>query len=218
VSIRIHRPAGASGTLPVLIFTHGAGWVFGDAHTHDRLVRELTVRANAATVFVNYGLSPEHRYPVAIEEIYATLEWVVDEGAEHHLDPARIAGFQRRSTSLRGDPVLRRLGRRYGDRPPSADPSRTRVAALLAGNTLSGAMPSAVGDRRQLIAREVLAMLGESCARKAVLLAVEDLRWADASTLLALFVTGVQRGQGDELFSDNPLGRRCALAMRLGKA
>jgi acetyl esterase len=42
-------------------------------------------------VFVNYGLSPEHRYPTAIEEIYATLEWVAKEGAGHQLDPSRIA-------------------------------------------------------------------------------------------------------------------------------
>jgi acetyl esterase len=91
VSVKIYRPAGASGTLPVVIFTHGAGWVFGDAHTHDRLVRELTVRSGAATVFVNYGLSPEHRYPIAIEEIYATLEWVAKESSGHLLDSSRIA-------------------------------------------------------------------------------------------------------------------------------
>lgn len=91
VSVNIYRPAGASGTLPVVIFTHGAGWVFGDAHTHDRLVRELTVRSGAATVFVNYGLSPEHRYPNAIEEIYATLEWVAKEGDGQGLDSSRIA-------------------------------------------------------------------------------------------------------------------------------
>jgi acetyl esterase len=90
VSVKIYRPAGASGTLPVVIFTHGAGWVFGDAHTPDRLVRELTVRSGA-TVFVNYGLSPEHRYPIAIEEIYATLEWVAKEGSGHLLDSWRIA-------------------------------------------------------------------------------------------------------------------------------
>ncbi len=90
-SIRIVRPAGLSGTLPVLLFIHGAGWVFGDAGTHDRLVRELATRAGAAAVFVNYNLSPEVRYPVAIEQAYTALEWIAEHGREHELDPARIA-------------------------------------------------------------------------------------------------------------------------------
>jgi acetyl esterase len=91
VRIRILRPAGVTCPLPVLIYTHGAGWVFGDANTHDRLVRELTVRANAATVFVEYDRSPEARYPIAVEQVYATLEWVAAHGAEHDLDATRIA-------------------------------------------------------------------------------------------------------------------------------
>lgn len=91
VTVRVLRPAGVTGSLPVLIYTHGAGWVFGDANTHDRLVRELTVRANAATVFVEYDRSPEARYPVAVEQVYATLEWVAAHGAEHDLDATRIA-------------------------------------------------------------------------------------------------------------------------------
>ncbi|GAA1276165.1 MULTISPECIES: alpha/beta hydrolase [Streptomyces] len=91
VSIRVVRPACAQGLLPVVLYIHGAGWVFGNAHTHDRLVRELTVRAQAATVFVNYSLSPEAKYPTAVEEIYATLLWISREGAAHGLDPARIA-------------------------------------------------------------------------------------------------------------------------------
>ncbi len=61
VRARIVRPAGATGTLPVIIYIHGAGWVFGNAHTHDRLVRELAVGANAAVVFPEYDLSPEAR-------------------------------------------------------------------------------------------------------------------------------------------------------------
>ena len=91
VSVRIYRPLGSVAAMPVLLFTHGAGWVFGDIHTHDRLVRELATRAQAAAVFVNYSLSPEARYPTAIEEIYAVLEWIGEHGAEHDLDSARIA-------------------------------------------------------------------------------------------------------------------------------
>src|SRR3954451_1815893 len=48
VSGRILRPRGADGPLPVILYIHGAGWVFGNAHTHDRLIRELAVGANAA--------------------------------------------------------------------------------------------------------------------------------------------------------------------------
>ncbi|MEU3696148.1 alpha/beta hydrolase, partial [Streptomyces griseoviridis] len=48
VRARIVRPAGAEGTLPVVLYIHGAGWVFGNAHTHDRLVRELATGAGAA--------------------------------------------------------------------------------------------------------------------------------------------------------------------------
>ncbi|MFK0118097.1 alpha/beta hydrolase [Streptomyces sp. NPDC090994] len=91
VRARIVRPAGAGGTLPVILYIHGAGWVFGNAHTHDRLVRELAVGAGAAVVFPEYDLSPEARYPVAIEQNYAVARWIVTEGAAHDLDAARLA-------------------------------------------------------------------------------------------------------------------------------
>jgi acetyl esterase/lipase len=91
VSIRILRPRDATEALPVILYTHGAGWVFGNAHTHDRLIRELAVGSGAAVVFPNYSLSPEARYPTAIEEIYAVLEWVARQGSENGLDGARIA-------------------------------------------------------------------------------------------------------------------------------
>ncbi|MEV0123105.1 alpha/beta hydrolase [Streptomyces sp. NPDC050703] len=91
VRVRVVRPAGAGGTLPVVLYIHGAGWVFGNAHTHDRLVRELAVGANAAVVFPEYDLSPEARYPVAIEQNYAVARWIVEEGASKGLDGTRLA-------------------------------------------------------------------------------------------------------------------------------
>lgn len=91
VSVRIVRPAGVTATLPVILYIHGAGWVFGNAHTHDRLVRELAVGAGAAVVFPEYDLSPEARYPVAIEQNYAVARWVITDGAANGLDPARMA-------------------------------------------------------------------------------------------------------------------------------
>ncbi|MFJ3307306.1 alpha/beta hydrolase [Streptomyces sp. NPDC086549] len=91
VQARVVRPADAEGPLPVIIYIHGAGWVFGNAHTHDRLVRELAVGARAAVVFPEYDLSPEARYPIAIEQNYAVARWIVTDGASKGLDATRIA-------------------------------------------------------------------------------------------------------------------------------
>ncbi|MDD9150158.1 alpha/beta hydrolase [Sporolactobacillus sp. CQH2019] len=90
VSIRIVRPQYADETLPVILYTHGAGWVFGSAHTHDRLIRELAVGSHSAVVFTNYSLSPEARYPIALEEIYTALDWIVANGHDYRLNAQRI--------------------------------------------------------------------------------------------------------------------------------
>jgi acetyl esterase/lipase len=91
VPVRIVKPVGSQGTLPVVVYVHGGGWVMGDAGTHDRLVRELAVGTNAAVVFVEYDRSPEAKYPVAIEQAYATARWITVKGAEEGLDASRLA-------------------------------------------------------------------------------------------------------------------------------
>ncbi|WP_433158184.1 alpha/beta hydrolase [Kribbella sp. CA-247076] len=91
VQVRIVKPAGATGTLPTILYMHGGGWVLGNAGTHDRLVRELAVGADAAVVFVEYDRSPEARYPVAIEQGYATAQWITKEGSSEGLDASRLA-------------------------------------------------------------------------------------------------------------------------------
>jgi acetyl esterase len=90
VSIHILRPKNASDKLPVIVYLHGAGWVFGNQHTHDRLIRELAVEAQAAVVFPNYSLSPKAKYPTALEESYAVVKWVAEHGTTRGLDPLRI--------------------------------------------------------------------------------------------------------------------------------
>jgi acetyl esterase len=77
--------------MPVIVYMHGGGWILGNAGTHDRLVRELAVGAHAALAFVEYPNSPEAQYPVAIEQGYATAQWITREGADHGFDPNRMA-------------------------------------------------------------------------------------------------------------------------------
>lgn len=91
VSVRIYRPAGAKGLLPVVMYFHGGGWVLGSKQTHDRLVRDLVNGANAAFVFVNYTPSPEAQFPVPVEQVYAATNYVSEHGEDLGLDAGRLA-------------------------------------------------------------------------------------------------------------------------------
>ena len=91
VALRILRPQHAQAMLPVLVYIHGDGWVFGSKQTHDRLMRELAVGAQAALVFSEYRLSPESKYPTAIEECYSVVQWVTKHGREYGMDAERLA-------------------------------------------------------------------------------------------------------------------------------
>lgn len=57
----------------VTFYIHGAGWVFGSFHTHEKLVRELSARTDSLVVFPEYSRAPEATYPTAIEQCYFVL-------------------------------------------------------------------------------------------------------------------------------------------------
>ncbi|MBO3751834.1 alpha/beta hydrolase [Streptosporangiaceae bacterium NEAU-GS5] len=91
VKVRIVRPQHAAHPLPTVLYMHGGGWILGNADTHDRLIRELAVGSRAAFAFVEYNRSPEAQYPVAIEQGYATAQWINRHGAEFGLDSTHLA-------------------------------------------------------------------------------------------------------------------------------
>jgi acetyl esterase len=90
-SVHVVRPDGASGTLPVIVYFHGGGWILGDFQTHERLVRALAAGTGAAIVFVDYTPSPEAKYPVAINEDYAVTKYVAEHATELNVDASRLA-------------------------------------------------------------------------------------------------------------------------------
>src|SRR5712672_1934628 len=91
VRVLLIKPRGADGRLPVVLYMHGGGWVFGSASSHGRLAAELAVASHAAVAFIEYTLAPEAKYPVQIEQCYAVARWVTEQGQSHGLDPSRIA-------------------------------------------------------------------------------------------------------------------------------
>lgn len=60
----------------VIVYYHGGGWVIGAIDEFDTMARKLAERTASAVVLVDYRLAPEHRYPVAVDDSYAALEWV----------------------------------------------------------------------------------------------------------------------------------------------
>lgn len=85
VRVRLYRPTDAD-RLPLIVYIHGGGWVLGNVDTHDRITRILAEQTGAAVASVDYTLSPEAKYPQAVEECVsvvaqvrkAPLRWGVD--------------------------------------------------------------------------------------------------------------------------------------------
>ncbi|MCW1385016.1 alpha/beta hydrolase [Novosphingobium sp. KCTC 2891] len=88
---RCYWPATAlSGPLPAILYFHGGGWVLCDIETHDDICRRLCAGLSAVVVSVGYRLSPETRFPGAVHDCLAALDWVQSNGAGLGLDPAQL--------------------------------------------------------------------------------------------------------------------------------
>jgi acetyl esterase len=90
IRVRLYAPE-ASAPLPVLAYFHGGGWVTGDLDTHDSACRGLANRARCLVVAVDFRCAPEHRFPAALEDCWAVVEWLGHEAGGLGGDPARIA-------------------------------------------------------------------------------------------------------------------------------
>ncbi len=90
ITVRMYSPGGP-GPHPALVFYHGGGWVIGDLYTHDGICRSLTNAAGCVVASVDYRLAPESKYPVAAEDSYAALRWLVANTARLGIDPRRVA-------------------------------------------------------------------------------------------------------------------------------
>src|SRR5258708_31439452 len=92
IPVRLYSPVAAgSDALPVLVYFHGGGFVIGDLDTHDGLCRMFANDASCRVIAVHYRLSPEHKFPAAVDDAFAALRWVESSAARLGIDPNRIA-------------------------------------------------------------------------------------------------------------------------------
>jgi acetyl esterase len=74
VRVRLYKPVKAA-RLPALFYNHGGGWTLFSINTHDRVMREYAARSGACVIGIEYALSPEAKFPVALEQITAVVRW-----------------------------------------------------------------------------------------------------------------------------------------------
>lgn len=92
VPVRVYTPAGpVVGARPVVLHLHGGGFVLGSARQSDWLATQVAAGVGAVVVAPDYRLAPTHRFPAAVEDAWAALQWVADNATEFGADPDRIA-------------------------------------------------------------------------------------------------------------------------------
>jgi acetyl esterase len=89
IRIRVHTPPGVIEG-PALVYLHGGGWTLFSLETHDRLMREYAGRGRLRVIGVDYSLSPEARFPRAIEECCEVMRWLQTEGKSLGVDTSRL--------------------------------------------------------------------------------------------------------------------------------
>jgi acetyl esterase len=89
IRLRIYWPhAPAPG--PAIAYYHGGGHVIGSLDTHDLVARNLCSGAGAVVASVDYRMGPEHRFPAAVEDSFAALQWLHANAASLGADPDRL--------------------------------------------------------------------------------------------------------------------------------
>lgn len=88
--VRVLTPRVADEPLPVVLYFHGGGFFAGGLDETDELARKIARRVDAVVVNVDYHLSPEAKFPVAVGDAYAALLWVVEHAGRLGIDPDRI--------------------------------------------------------------------------------------------------------------------------------
>ena len=73
--VRLYWPD-AAAPAPAIAYYHGGGHVIGSLDTHDLIARNLCSGVGALVASVDYRMGPEHKFPAAVDDLFAALEWL----------------------------------------------------------------------------------------------------------------------------------------------
>ena len=90
IPIRVYQPISDDAAKPVMVFFHGGGWVMGTLDLYDSLCHAVAAAGDCVVVSVDYRLSPEHKYPIAVDDSYAATCWVAEHADDFGIDRNRL--------------------------------------------------------------------------------------------------------------------------------
>lgn len=67
-----------SPNIPLIVWCHGGGFVFGSVAGDDKFLRRLVVATGAAVLAVEYRLAPENKFPMPVDDVVAAIRWASD--------------------------------------------------------------------------------------------------------------------------------------------
>ena len=93
IPVRYYRPTGTTevDVLSVVIYFHGGGWVVGDLDTHDGVCRQLSNEGRFSVLSVDYRLAPEAKFPAAVDDCFAVVNWALKGANGLKINPERVA-------------------------------------------------------------------------------------------------------------------------------
>ncbi|MGG2081355.1 alpha/beta hydrolase [Lysinibacillus pakistanensis] len=90
INVRIYKPS-FDKILPVIVYYHGGGWVFGNLESSDAGCQLLAEKAEAIVVSVDYRLAPEYPFPIPLHDAYDSLVWVYENILQFGGDATRLS-------------------------------------------------------------------------------------------------------------------------------
>ena len=88
--VRIYTPPIPASGLPLIVYFHGGGFVFGDLRGGDWICGTVAKDLGAIVVSVEYRLAPKHPFPAGVDDCYAGLLWAVAHASELGADGHRV--------------------------------------------------------------------------------------------------------------------------------
>ena len=91
IPIRIYRPEGVVSPSPCVVYLHGGAFIKGSLDSGDTVAWGVADVAGVVVASVDYRLAPQHPFPAALEDCYAVVRRLAEQGESFGVRGDRLA-------------------------------------------------------------------------------------------------------------------------------